>query len=295
MKIPLLCILLALSTAPAIAQVAAQKLAPLPVVIESAKAMATVTPFISGLKEPQGLALSPQGDLLVADYQTGEILKFSLEGKPRGVLAAGLQSPAMMDVGNDGLYVCDRKANRVVLIKMAGSEAGQWKSLFKVEEPLGIAVGRRSYPKMEEEILVVAHTTSTVWQRSRVGLGWSQLHRAASGEGKRYGFRCLISESTGAFLMTDEVEGKVLLITRLGRVATFASGFEDPSGIAIGKEGAIYVAEEGKGGQLVRVSNTGEKTVVAEKLGRPRGILFLDAKTVLVSNRDGNIWKVALP
>ena len=74
-----------------------------------------------------------------------------------------------------------------------------------------------------------------------------------------------------------------------------ASGLDDPTGVALSMWGEIYVAEEGAG-RVSRVEADGSLSVVAEGLGQPRGLLFIDPRTLLVADRKGGqIWRVTLP
>jgi DNA-binding beta-propeller fold protein YncE len=131
---------------------------------------------------------------------------------------------------------------------------------------------------------------------------WKLIYSAPPAEAPRLQFRWLADDSFRAgahgdndvFFASDEANQRVSMVSLSGRVAPFASGISNPSGLVIGPDKMFYVTNEANGGQLIRINNNGEKTIVAEKLGRPSSILFLDAKTALVSNRDGNIWKIAL-
>ncbi len=315
---PLFIFPLLFCVAPALAQVEPKNPVPIVAPLPNAPTMAIVTPFITGLKEPQGMALDAQGNLLICDYGAGEILKFSPDGKASGKLATGLKGPSALQSVGRQIFVSERKANRVVRFQNGKMDV----VMADIPEPIGLVVDEILIQKGNPSstvatpfvLTVVSHTTSTIY-RSQLATGIDQtgnpiptepfiatiaanqqtpFYRAPSVEGARYGFRWLVGDRT-TFLMSDEVGERILMLSGGGRVATFASGISDPSGIAIGPDKMVYVANEGDGGQLIRLNSEGEKTVVAEKLGRPRGILFLDAKTVLVSDRDGNVWKVALP
>lgn len=320
MKISTLLFGLALAGAPAMAQVAA--LIPAAPTVSAPK-LATATPFITDLKEPQGMALDGAGNLLVCDYGAGEILKFASDGKPLGKFAQGLKGPAAIVSVGSQVFVSERKANRVLRFRDGKMDV----ILADIPEPMGLVadgVGTLMNPPSKTPVAfalsVISHTTSKIYRLENLGAINSDkiprlsdlpvltplfrsrsnapkptlIYSAPSTNGDRYGFRWLVRDGNG-YLMSDEVGERVLMLTENGRVATFASGISDPSGLAIGPDKQVYVANEGDGGQLIRLSAEGEKTVVAEKLGRPRGILFLDAKTVLISNRDGNIWKIILP
>ena len=173
----------------------------------------------------------------------------------------------------------------------------------EIAEPIGIV---QSYGS---SLMVVSHTTSKiyVWQplpetnrgsflpRAIDPRGeWKSFYSAPEDDGQRYGFRCLASDGDTLFF-SDETEGAVWMMSAGGKVARFASGLGDPSGLAFGRDRALYVSDESNGGRLLRLDDNGKATVVAAELGRPRAIVFTDDKTALVANRDGNVWKVVLP
>ena len=242
--------------------------------------LATKTQWLSGLKEPQGMAFYGQ-EILIADYDAGRVLRYSREGKLLGTLAQGLKSPSQIVVfSKNQVFVSERKANRVIQIDKAGNitPVGQ-----AIEEPLGLVAAGR-------EIFVVSHTTSKIYRFE--GKKWTPIFTPT--ESDRYGYRCLAYDK-GTLLLSDEDNGEILMLSQSGRLASWAKGIADPSGITIGADGATYVCDEGDGGRLWRVNNIGEKTIVAEGLGRPRGVLFLDKKTILVSDRNGKVWKLVLP
>ncbi len=269
---------------------------------ENKNQLATKTEWASGLKEPQGMALHGafNQNVVLADYGAGKILHYSREGKLLGTLAEGLKSPSQIVVGSKWIrsnlasqemvqtpviFVSERKANRIIAIDKDGKITPLGES---IEELLGLAFGATG------ELFTIAHTTSKIYRFD--GEKWNLVFAAPleDGDDKRYGYRCLAFDG-GAFLMSDEVGEEVLLLTPGGRIASWAKGIGDPSGITIGYDGATYVCDESDGGRLWRINNIGEKTLVAEGLGRPRGVLFLDAETALVSDRNGKVWKLVWP
>jgi len=258
-----------------------------------APAQAKKTEWLSGLKEPQGMAIYGK-EILLADYGAGKVLRYSREGKLLGTLAEGLKSPSQIVVGNKWvrsnrasqqlslspiIYVSERKANRIISIGSNGkiTPVGQ-----EIIEPLGLVSDGSA-------LFAVAHTTSKILRFD--GKNWQPFFVPA--EDGRYGYRCLAYDK-GTLLLSDEIGEEVLLLTQSGRIASWVEGIADPSGITIGPDGATYITDESDGGRLWRVNNVGEKTVVVEGLGRPRGVLFLDPQTALVSDRNGKVWKIAL-
>jgi len=245
------------------------------------------------LKAPQGLARDKAGNVYVAEFGGGRIAKLSPQGALLKTLGKDLKSPAFIRPFGTGFLVSERKANRVLLLDNKGelSPVGG-----AVVEPLGIA---SAYGKT----FAIAHTTSRVLKlgtpaaltTDATKFSWEPVFEPM-GEAKRYGYRCLALDRDGSLFITDETENRLLLLTPNGRLTTFARDLDDPTGVTIAADGTVYVAEEGAGGRVARLDREGNATTVVEGLGKPRDILFLDAKTMLVSDREGGqIWKVVLP
>lgn len=297
MKKLLLTIALLGAIAPQIAR--AQEGAPItqedvPVPVNEAKGqIAKVTPLIEGLKEPQGLALDSNGDILVCDTGAGEVLRFSATGQKKEVVAGNLKSPSQITtrtlfdrVTNKTVVeflVSERKANRVVRLRNGiaypvGSE---------IIEPVGLLDNSNA---TNGGLYAVAHTTSVIYRLDRDK--WTPVYQAPDQDGDkgRYGLRCLASYGT-SLLVSDEVKGQVLKLSRAGELAKLTGGIDDPSGVAV-RDDRVYVCDEGAGGKLWQVDQDGIKTLVAQELGRPRNVLFLNDDTALVSDRDGRVLKL---
>lgn len=285
---------LALLSAPLVARADELVTAQAPPLLASAAKLnlANVTPFITGLKEPQGLAREGNGDIIVCDYGAGEVLRYSATGAKKAVLASELKGPSQItsfDVSDRVtrkttavFLISERKSNRVIALdeKLGFVVLGD----NIITEPLGLT------RTASNNIYAVAHTTSKIYRLT--GDDWISIYEAPGDEG-RYGFRCLATDGDTLFL-TDEVKGEVLMMSSGGRVAVFASGIEDPSGLAV-RGDWVYVCDESGGGRLWKLDKNGVKTLAAQNLGRPRNVLFLDDKTALVSDRDGRVLKLTWP
>lgn len=274
--------------------------------VPAVAALATVIPFIEGFKEPQGLALDYGGDIIVCDSGAGEVLRFSKEGEKKDVLASGLKRPSQITARlNRGRprkipqwewVISERDANRVIVVtndKKVIPLGGE------IMQPLGIVQTARFDL---DSLYVVAPATAQVYcfdgakyatPFGPYGGYWQLIYQMPVGEGDKtkFGLRYLTEDGSAVFV-SDSIKGEVIMMSRGGRMATFASGFNNPSGMEI-RGDWLYVCDEGNGGQLWKVDKSGAKTLVAEKLGRPCNVLFLDDVTALLSDRNGRILKLS--
>ena len=256
------------------------------------KTLANVSKSVwaSGLKVPHGLARDFAGNVYVAEFGGGQIAKLSRDGKIVTRFGEGLKSPAWIARDGDRFLITERKGNRVLVLSPNGilTPLGQ-----SIEEPLGVATTPQG------RAVVISHTTSKIYDTGLTAVSkgdlWRNIYSAPSGMGKRYGLRAVAIDRDGSLLVTDETDGKLVLITPAGRTATVVSGLDDPTGVALSMRSEIYVAEEGAG-RVSRVEADGSLSVVADGLGQPRGLMFLDPRTLLVADRQGGqIWRVVLP
>ena len=296
MKNLLLTLALLGAVAPQIAR--AQEGAPIvvedvPVPTNSTEPMAKVTPLIEGLKEPQGLALDVNGDILVCDFGAGQVLRFGAKGEKKEVVASNLKGPSQIAyrtlydrVANKTVrefLVSERGANRVVRLRNGtGYGVGD-----EIVEPLGLL---DNSSETNGGLYAVAHTTSVISRLEKDK--WTPIYAAPAEDGDkgRYGLRCLASYGS-SLLVSDEVNRQILKVSRGGLVVKFTGNIDDPSGVAV-RGDQVYVCDEGAGGKLWRVDQDGIKTLVAQELGRPRNVLFLDDETALVSDRNGRVLKL---
>ncbi|HVK04450.1 MAG TPA: hypothetical protein VM490_13315, partial [Armatimonadaceae bacterium] len=162
----------------------------------------------------------------------------------------------------------------------------------EVVDPLGLA------PTADGSLLALSHRESVVHRFPAGGGPRTEKPFASPTGGAKYGWRDLAVGKDGAAYVTDELSNAVL-VRKPGADAAFvpfATGLSSPSGLVFGPDGALYVTEEGTG-RLSRLSADGKTvTVLAEGMGRARDASFLDARTLLVTDREGGaVWKVTLP
>jgi sugar lactone lactonase YvrE len=81
-------------------------------------------------------------------------------------------------------------------------------------------------------------------------------------------------------------------ITRSGDVEPFASGVTNPTGLAFGPDGALYVSSRHEG-KLYRVNAQGIVSPFAEGLGIATGLAFDPQGRLYVGDRRGTIYQVS--
>lgn len=248
---------------------------------------ATVTRWAEGFDSPQGLAVDPAGVVFLVENGKGRVLRFTRDGRQKGVAAAELRAPAFAALIGSTLYVSERKGNSVAEIRKGGAVT---RLSGTVVDPLGLAA-------REGNLLVVSHRQSVVERWAQTKRGFMRIGEPylSPPSGTKYGWRDIAAGRDGTIYITDELSGAVLRRTAAGGLTGWVSGLSSPSGLALSPDGAVYVTEEGNG-RLSRLTNDGRVTLLAEGLGTARDVAFLDARSLLVSDRaGGNVWKVVLP
>jgi len=216
----------------------------------------------SGLRGPIGIALDETGRVLVVEEDAGRVVHVTAQGT-LGVVASGLERPRWLAVGDDGtIYISAKRAANehgnddgrpgVVLALRAAARPALL--LHGLRDPEGLAIHegvlyvatRGRQPGDHDPIVHVPltdaghpageHADTTL--RKPIGL-------AIDGGGTIFATAHRLS-------VTDEHVTDV--IARLDRDATadlFASGAEDPQGLAFDRDGNLYLAES-KAGRVVR-------------------------------------------
>ena len=97
---------------------------------------------------------------------------------------------------------------------------------------------------------------------------------------------CVVGESAPGF------PSRVSIYTLSGERSTFAAGLDLASGVAVGPDGSIYVAETG-GGRILRFGPDGSEEVFADDLATPQALCITPEGTLYVV--VGNAWEQEVP
>jgi streptogramin lyase len=93
--------------------------------------------------------------------------------------------------------------------------------------------------------------------------------------------------STGALLVADSGNNRIVKITPAGVQSILGSGFNTPSGVALDATGFVYVADTGNN-RVVKVRPSGIQTTVGTGYSNPTGISVDGTGAAYVADRSNN-------
>ncbi|MCL5025955.1 MAG: NHL repeat-containing protein, partial [Chloroflexi bacterium] len=200
-------------------------------------------------QEPFAVVVNSRGEVLVLDSISGDIQRFSGDGRFLGRLpnTAGLYRPRGMAIDQqDNLYIADTGGNRIVELGPGGQPLGTFGSQGtgpgQFDQPTDVALDG-------DGNMWVADTMSQRLQ----ALDSQGQYRGEGGIGKADTFNGPhVIFSRDAIFVTDPDAGQVLLFSRDGALAVRLAAPGDqpgelrvPVGIAADRQGDLYVTEVG--------------------------------------------------
>lgn len=203
-------------------------------------------------KDPQAIAVAPDGAILVADGDSGHVVEMDMSGRVRREHDAGKGSRLTgIAVFGDSIFCADNRNDKIVVFKRSGGRkdawgkrgdaAGEFRSPYRVAADLA---GR---------IFVTDVLNARVQWFSAFGQSLGSLKRFGAGQGKFVRPTGLSLDGRGRIWVSDSYTGLVQLFEENGTfVKVLSSGgaaqiFGDPTGIAATPDG-VWVADQ-KGGK----------------------------------------------
>jgi sugar lactone lactonase YvrE len=217
---------------------------------------ATQDPEAPSLRRPFGVALSPSGDVLLADPDAPGVFRVSAEGSlvPVKCEHRAWVSPMALAYASDGaLLVADAGAAEVVRVDAAGGCRSMGAGVL--ERPTGIAAASRSF-------YVADPPTHTVVELSDDGAVLRRFGARGAGDGELSFPTAVAIGRDGELLVVDALNFRVGRFAPDGRwLGSFGEPGETtgalarPKGIARSPDGRIFVADAQRDEVLVYLAD----------------------------------------
>lgn len=212
-------------------------------------------PVPGQFRNPEGVAVSPAGEVYVADSGNDRVQRFAADGAfvgAWGSTGAGdgqFNEPRGVAVGPDGtVFVTDTTNNQVSAFTAAGVFLRRWGTTGsgdgQFNDPRGVAVGA------DGTVFVTDTTNRQVSAFTSEGVFVRRWGASGSGDGQLVEPRSVAVAADGTVYVADMINMRVTAFTSAGvylrRWGTSGSGNGQlfyPGGVAVGAGGDVYVAD----------------------------------------------------
>lgn len=198
---------------------------------------------------PEDVAVGPDNLLYVLESSApSRVQVFSLDGKFQRVLADGFCSPAGFTVGPDGMiYVADTCAGRVVKYNAAGELKAQFNggddASTKFEQPVDVAVDKagKIYVADLRNRIVMLDPAGTIQKSWPVQVGGNL---GAANLNLLQDMLYLTNPDRNTVAVIDPATGRSDV---RGQAGQDPGQFSEPTGVAAGPDGRLYVMDSDNG------------------------------------------------
>lgn len=185
--------------------------------------------FAQGLRGPSGLAISPAGDIYVASYSEDLVWRFTPEGD-QSVFVRGLATPAGLSFDAQGrLLIANRRTNQILAARPDGK-------IDIVAEALQTPVGAIELPNGGLLVSNIAGGISLVSGSRRARSINADLDSPGPG---------IVRAGADSAYVVDYGGTTVSRVDRHGRRTVIADGLNSPVGLALAPDGSLTVATWG--------------------------------------------------
>lgn len=232
-----------------------------------------------GLSSPVGMAYDASGNLYIANWSAGTVLRFAPGGQ-RTVFAEGLRGPSGLAISPTGdIYVASYSEDLVWRFTPGGE-----RSVFvrELATPAGLSFDRRG------RLLIANRRTNQILAAHPDG----KMELAAEGLQTPVG----AVELPNGDLLVSNIAGGISLVSGSSRARTINSDLGSPGpGIVQAGADSAYVVDYG-GTTISRVDRNGQRTVIADGLNSPVGLALAPDGSLTVATWGANAaFRIGLP
>ena len=232
-----------------------------------------------GLSSPVGMAYDSSGNLYVANWSAGTVLRFAPGGQ-RTVFAEGLRGPSGLAISPAGdIYVASYSEDLVWRFTPAGKQSVFVRGLAT---PAGLSFDARG------RLLIANRRTNQILAAHPDG----KMEVAAEGLQTPVG----AVELPNGDLLVSNIAGGISLVSGGPSARTINSDLGSPGpGIVRAGPDTAYVVDYG-GTTVSRVDRKGQRTVVADGLNSPVGLALAPDGSLTVATWGANAaFRIAQP
>lgn len=225
----------------------------------------------AGLSAPVGMAYDAGGNLYVANWSAGTVMRFTPKGE-QTVFASGLSGPSGLAISSKGdVYVASYNEDLVWRFAPNGDKAVFVRGLAT---PAGLSFDARG------RLLIANRRTHQILAAHPDG----SMEIAAEGLQTPVG----AVELPGGDLLVSNIAGGIALVSGGRKARTINADLRSPGpGIVAADTDAAYVVDYG-GTTVSRVDRRGVRTVIAEGLSSPVGLALAPDGGLVVATWGAN-------
>jgi sugar lactone lactonase YvrE len=261
----------------------------------------TPSTFASGFNNPIGLAFDSAGNLYVADSENNTVDEVTPTGVVT-ILASGFNGPAGLALVAGRMYVTDAGNNTMSQVTglampfaLGGSAASGVAYSAVTASPLTFGIGQTtlditgtllSDPGPDQTL-----TFTLGPAEGGAVLGSLSVNTLTIDEPAKVQFRTgseTVNESAGTFSIP------VTLVSQSPTVSTFASGLDEPIGVAVDSAGNVYVTNP-LGGTVSKVTPAGHVSTFESGFDFPTGLAVDSAGNLYVANYNSDTVSEVTP
>ena len=234
----------------------------------------------NGLHHNVGVALDGAGDLYIADYTAGKVVKVTPGGVQTTVPATGLSAPIGVAVDGAGdVFIVDLNLPNAVEVTPAGVQTAVGSGL---SYPVGIAVDGAG------DVFIGDQNNNRVVEVTPTGV---QTTVPATGLQQPWGVA--VDAAGDVFIADGGSNNRVVEVTPSGVQTTVpATGLQQPYDLAVDAAGDVFIADP-KNARVLEVTPSGVQTTVGSGLNYPSGVTVDAGGDVFIGDQgSGEVFEV---